>query len=176
MKPFITERLILRELSVNDAYYFYLLNEDTEVLQYTGDIPFENLEAAKQFLAEYDQYKRYGLGRWAVIRKDDNAFLGWCGLKYSSDKNEYDIGFRFFRHYWNMGYATEAAKKCIEVGFNKFRIPIIIGRVMKNNSSSIRVLEKIGLTRTKDYDFDGHEGYIYLIKRSLKPNQPVQHQ
>ena len=43
-------------------------------------------------------------------------FLGWCGLKYSPDPGEYDIGFRLFRDYWNRGYATEAATACPEIG------------------------------------------------------------
>lgn len=165
MKPFTTDRLIIRELSVDDTYYFHLLNEDPEVIQYTGDVSFKNTEAARQFLAEYDHYEKYGLGRWAVIRKVDNAFLGWCGLKYSPDKNEHDIGFRFFKQYWNMGYATEAAKKCIEVGFNTFKLPFIVGRVMKKNTASIKVLEKIGLTLVSDYNFEGHEGYLFKIKK-----------
>lgn len=165
MKPFTTDRLILRELSVDDTYYFHLLNEDPEVIQYTGDVSFKNTEAARQFLAEYDHYEKYGLGRWAVIRKEDNAFLGWCGLKYSPDKNEHDIGFRFFKQYWNMGYATEAAKKCIEVGFNTFKLPFIVGRVMKKNTASIKVLEKIGLTLVSDYNFEGDEGYLFKIKK-----------
>lgn len=165
MKPFTTDRLILRELSVDDTYYFHLLNEDPEVIQYTGDVSFKNTEAARQFLAGYDHYEKYGLGRWAVIRKVDNAFLGWCGLKYSPDKNEHDIGFRFFKQYWNMGYATEAAKKCIEVGFNTFKLPFIVGRVMKKNTTSIKVLEKIGFTLVSDYNFEGHEGYLFKIKK-----------
>ena len=165
MKPFTTDRLILRELSIDDTYYFHLLNEDPEVIQYTGDVSFKNTEAARQFLAEYDHYEKYGLGRWAVIRKVDNAFLGWCGLKYSPDKNEHDIGFRFFKQYWNMGYATEAGKKCIEVGFNTFKLPFIVGRVMKKNTASIKVLEKIGLTLVSDYNFEGHEGYLFKIKK-----------
>lgn len=165
MKPFTTDRLILRELSVDDTYYFHLLNEDPEVIQYTGDVSFKNTEVARQFLAGYDHYEKYGLGRWAVIRKEDNAFLGWCGLKYSPDKNEHDIGFRFFKQHWNKGYATEAAKKCIEVGFNTFKLPFIVGRVMKKNTASIKVLEKIGLTLVSDYNFEGHEGYLFKIKK-----------
>lgn len=64
-----------------------------------------------------------------------------------------------------MGYATEAAKKCIEVGFNTFKLPFIVGRVMKKNTASIKVLEKIGLTLVSDYNFEGHEGYLFKIKK-----------
>ncbi len=161
-----TERLYLRELTPEDSEDFYLLNKDTEVIKYTGDVAFESIESARIFLENYDHYKKYNLGRWVVINKSDNKFLGWCGLKYSEYINEYDIGFRFFIKYWNKGYATESAKACINLGFNRFGISEIVGRVMSKNTSSIRVLEKIGLTYFKDFDFEGEEGYIYKIKNS----------
>lgn len=49
----------------------------------------------------YDQYEKFGVGRLAVIDKTTLKFIGWCGLKYNQDKNELDIGFRFYRNYWN---------------------------------------------------------------------------
>ena len=57
-----TPRLTLRELTVDDAQHFYELNLDPEVLQFTGDVVFETVEAARQFLANYGHYKKYGYG------------------------------------------------------------------------------------------------------------------
>src|SRR5437868_543478 len=113
---FITEtpRLHLREITVDDAKNAYELNLDPEVIKYTGDGPFSSIEDARDFLSKYDHYKKYGFGRWAVINKTDNDFLGWCGLKYTEEKNEFDVGFRFFKKHWNKGYATESAKACID--------------------------------------------------------------
>lgn len=158
-----TERTFLRKLSVKDASDFYTLNLDSEVLKYTGDVPFENENSAKKFLNEYDQYSKYGVGRFAVIDKSTFEFMGWCGLKYSADKNEYDIGFRFFKKYWNKGYATETAKKCLEFGFNNLRINKIVGRAMCDNKGSIKVLEKIGMTCKENFNFDTNEGVIFEI-------------
>ncbi len=160
-----TERLFLRELTINDAETVYLLNLDKDVIKYTGDNSFDSVESARQFLTNYDHYKKYGFGRWAVINKPDNEFLGWCGLKYSIDSDEHDIGFRFFKRFWNKGFATESAKACIDLGFNKYSMSTIVGRAMKDNISSIRVLEKIGLTFHKSFDFDGNEGVVYKIKK-----------
>ena len=142
---FETQRLFLREFTIDDAENAYLLNLDEEVIKYTGDQSFISIEEAKKFLANYNDYKKNGFGRWAVINKTDNDFLGWCGLKYSTDVDEVDIGFRLFKKHWNKGYATESANACIEMGFNKFGITSIVGRARKENSASIRVLEKIGL-------------------------------
>lgn len=156
-----TKRLKLRQLTPADAENFYLLNADPEVIRYTGDDAFATIEATKQFLEGYDHYEKYGFGRWAVIRKEDNEFLGWCGLKYTPQTDDYDIGFRFFKKYWNQGYATEAAKACLDYGLNNLRIKTIIGRAMKANTASVKVLEKIGMTYWKPMDFHGGEGVVY---------------
>ncbi len=163
MKILESERLYLRELTLDDAENMYRLNNDVEVLKFTGDVPFSSVEAAKIFLKNYESYKRYGFGRWAVIKKSDEKFIGWCGLKYSPNTDEYDIGFRFLKKYWNKGFATESAKACVEFGFRKFEMKVIVGRAMKENICSIRVLEKIGLIYVKPFDFDGEEGLIYQI-------------
>ncbi|MFD2117973.1 GNAT family N-acetyltransferase [Paenibacillus yanchengensis] len=135
-------------------------------MKYTGDKSFASIIEAKEFLKAYDQYEKYNVGRLAVINKTENRFIGWCGLKYSQNVNEYDIGFRFFRKYWNKGYATETSKACIDFGFRKLGLNKIIGRAMKENIASIKVLEKIGLIYMKDFDFDRHSGVIYEITKN----------
>ena len=161
-----TERLYLREMTPADAEHAYRLNLDADVIRYTGDRPFEDVEQATRFLEAYDHYRRYGFGRWAVIQKSDEAFLGWCGLKYTEDLDEYDIGFRFFKSRWGQGFATESGRKCLELGFNRFQMPCIVGRVMRANTASVRVLEKLGLRLFATFDFDGEEGWIYRLVRS----------
>lgn len=159
-----TPRLYLREITVDDAESAFLLNSDPEVLQYTGDEPFDSVEEAREFLGKYDHYRKYGFGRWAVIRKEDNEFLGWCGLKYTEDLDEFDIGFRFFKKYWNCGYASESAEACLKLGFEQFNMPEIVGRARKENGASIRVLEKLGLVFRNEYEEDGEQWKIYCRK------------
>ncbi len=89
-----TQRTLLRPLTEEDAPDFFSLNSDPVVLQYTGDKPFADVQSAHDFLSHYDQYEKYGVGRLAVIDKVSLQFMGWCGLKYSPEKGEYDIGFR----------------------------------------------------------------------------------
>jgi len=161
----ITDRTIMRMLSKDDAIDFFNLNLDKEVLKYTGDLPFENIQASIDFLTNYEQYQKYGVGRLAVIDKTTLKFIGWCGLKYSEEKDEYDIGFRFYKKYWNKGFATETAKKCLDFGFNKLKIDKIIGRAMKENIGSIKVLKKIGMEFKENFDFEGQEGVIYELPK-----------
>lgn len=167
MKKIIeTNRLYLRELSVADAENFYLLNADEDVVKYTGDKAFESINEAKSFLENYNPYQEYGYGRWAVIAKSNEEFLGWCGLKYSPEIDEVDIGFRFFKKHWNKGFASESAKACIEYGFEKLNLKTIVGRAMEANVASIKVLEKLGMTFVGKFEFHLHDGVLYQIKKS----------
>jgi len=157
---FETQRLILREFDIRDAQSFYDLNKDIEVIKYTGDKAFESLASAKSFLEAYDHFQLHGFGRWAVVRKADEKFIGWCGLKLNEE--EYiDIGFRFFRNEWNKGYATESAIATLNYGFNILNLPEIIGRVAKDNTASVSVLEKLGLTFWKKGLCHGLEDSLY---------------
>jgi len=153
----------LREFSIEDAASMLELNSDPEVLKFTGDKAFSSLDEARLFLENYNQYSLYGFGRWAVIQKSTGNFIGWCGLKYSATTDEVDIGFRFLKTVWNQGYAREAAQKCIELGFDIVGIKRIVGRAMVDNLASVKVLEKLGLTFLKEFDFDGEKGVIYEI-------------
>jgi RimJ/RimL family protein N-acetyltransferase len=158
-----TERTILRRLTIDDAEDFFALNQDPQVLKYTGDDPFLNIQAAKDFLSTYDHYEIYGVGRFAVIEKSSSKFIGWCGLKYSSSEAEYDIGYRFFREYWKQGFATETSKKCLDYGFKDLKILRIVGRAMIGNEASIRVLEKLGMTFNMRFEVEGQEWVVYEL-------------
>lgn len=161
-----TERLFLRELTPEDADFAYHLNLDPEVIRYTGDVAFADLEEARNFLKNYDHYRVYGFGRWGVLEKESGNLLGWCGLKYTPDLDEYDLGFRFFKKYWNKGYATEAAKACLELGFQQFQMERIVGRAMVKNNASIRVLQKIGMQYQAPYHFEDEDGVVYFVDKS----------
>lgn len=164
MKILQTNRLYLREFTIEDDTHFYELNLDPEVIKHTGDEAFKSVTEAKIFLENYDHYQKYQFGRWAVIAKSNDEFLGWCGLKYSIEKDEVDLGFRFFQKYWNKGFASEAAQACLNYGFNELNLLQIVGRAMKENAASIRVLEKVGMKFFADFDFEGKEGVIYKIE------------
>lgn len=155
-----THRLILRELTVDDANSFYELNLNPEVIKYTGDPPFTSVEESKEFLLHYKEYKNHGFGRWAVITKENNQFIGWCGLKYHNE-GYVDLGFRFFQDQWKKGYATESAKACINYAQSTLKLTELIGRVLPSNIASVRVLEKLGFTFFKTGACNGVENALY---------------
>lgn len=162
-----TERLFLREFKLQDAADLYRLNLDPDVLKYTGDKPFDNIDEAGDFILNYDQYRKYGFGRWAVSDKSEGRFLGWCGLKFTPETNEHDIGFRFMKQFWNQGYATESAAACLDFGFSLPQIKTIIGRAARENTASIKVLQKIGLSYYKDAELAGYNAVIYKIDTKM---------
>jgi ribosomal-protein-alanine N-acetyltransferase len=155
-----TERLFLREFRTADAKHMFELNADPEVIRHTGDLPFVSLTEAKEFLENYSDYQVNGFGRWAVILKESEEFLGWCGLKLNEEQLV-DIGFRFFRKNWNKGFATESAKATLAYGFNTLNIDAIIGRASSENKYSIRVLEKLNMNFWKLDTCNGIENSAY---------------
>lgn len=167
-----TKRLLLREWESSDAPEMYLLNSDPEVIKYTGDVPFKNVEETKQLILNYDHYEKFKMGRLTVLLKETNEYLGWCGLKYLVDMNEVELGYRFHKKYWGNGYATEACIACLEYGFENLKLKRIIGQVLKENVASVRVLEKIGMHFEKEEIFHDAPGVVYSIeKKQFKPEQ-----
>ena len=158
----------LRKLSVIDAPFFFELNNDPDVLKYTGNDPFVDEQAAIDFLNSYPQnnYEKYGYGRWSVMLKETDDWLGWCGLRFSPDENETDIGYRFFKKHWGKGYATESARACLEYGFEKLHLKRIVGRAMKDNIASLVVLQKIGMQYEKDFLMDGKYPAVQYFKNN----------
>jgi RimJ/RimL family protein N-acetyltransferase len=140
-----TERIYLREFEPADAASLYALNSNPEVLRYTGDSPFLNSAAAESFIRDYDHYRRFGYGRWAVILKQGERFIGYAGLRHDEKTAEVDLGFRLFTNYWSQGFATEAGRAALTLGFERFKLERIIGRSMRENLPSVSVLQKLGM-------------------------------
>lgn len=143
---FETPRLILRRFTIADAYLIQQLNSDAEVLKYLHERPLETIDQAKNIITTLilPQYKK-NLGRWALNTKNNDEFIGWCGLKYMSDLDEIDLGYRLKRSAWGKGFATEAAMNTLEYAFKKLQLKLITGRAHIENIASLKVLEKIGM-------------------------------
>ena len=160
-----TERCRLRKFMLKDAEGLVQLNAAPEVLQYTGDQPFKNVKEAEQFVKDYNHYKINGYGRWAIELKSTQQFIGWCGLKKHNDFK--DLGYRIIPTFWNRGYATETAKEVLNYGFNTLNMQEIVARAMPENTASIAVIKKLGLTFIKEVDCDGkHNAKYYSITKS----------
>ena len=164
MKPILeTPRFILKEFSEEDAVGFYQMNLDKEVMKFTGDQPFESVEKAKQFIKSYDHYKKYGFGRWTIIEKGTNNYIGWCGLKMTESINEVDIGFRIKKEYWNKGIATETSEAVLKYGFERLKLKNIAARALKDNPASIKVIKKLGMKYRNNFKDENGEWVVYEV-------------
>ncbi len=167
-----TKRLLLRKFTTADAPLIYRLNADPEVTRYTLD-PVRDIEHAQEVLEKsiLPQYTLYNHGRWAVhIKSDyenmDTGFIGWCGLKFRPELNETDLGYRFIKSSWGKGYATEAAYASLKYGFYNIGLQRIVGRALPENTASIRVLEKCGMTYVGE---EVVEGLLHKTYEALTP-------
>lgn len=160
---FETPRLRLREFRDDDADDLLRLNADLEVLRYTGDTPFGDAASAEQLLRHYASYEDNGLGRWALERREDGKFLGFCGLRRSDRSGDVDLGLRLFPEFWSHGYATEAGRGALEAGFRQFGLPHIVGRAMRENLPSITILQKLGMKYRDMIEDDGEFWLEYIV-------------
>ncbi|MEM7165553.1 MAG: GNAT family N-acetyltransferase [Planctomycetota bacterium] len=162
-----TARLRLRAFEPKDAEAFYRLNSDPAVMQHTGEPPCESIEVATAAIRAYPDWQLYGIGRWAAISKETDEVVGFAGLKYLADLDEVDLGYRFVPECWGRGLATEAATACLKYGLETLGLERIIGITLPANHASMRVLEKVGMTREKTFLYDGEpvELYVKLVTR-----------
>jgi ribosomal-protein-alanine N-acetyltransferase len=156
-----TKRLIIREIDLNDKQGMFELDSDPDVHKYLDEpIVYTIEESINKIKNVQQQYINNGVGRWAIIEKSTNEFLGWAGLKLEEPKffhptKYYDIGYRLIKKYWGKGYATEASRASLLYGIENLNIKEIYADVDSNNFASKKVLEKIGLKYLKTFDDNG---------------------
>ncbi len=143
-----TKRLRLRQWQKDDLPVFARLNADAEVMKYYPETlsQLESNDMAERFeaLLEYN-----GWGFWVVENLDEKRFMGFVGL----NKPTYDlrvspcveIGWKLAKKYWGYGYATEAAKACLAVAFEKLDLPEVYSFTSVSNKKSQAVMERIGM-------------------------------
>jgi RimJ/RimL family protein N-acetyltransferase len=156
-----TDRLFFRELLPSDADALFELDSDPAVVLYTGDATLTHVDQARKRIEGIrQQYRDYGVGRWAAVLKETNAFIGWAGLKYIQELNgrtdNYDLGYRLLKQYWGKGYATESAKAFVRYGFDDLNHTRISATADVRHVASVKVLEKCGLRFTNTFMDDGN--------------------
>jgi len=158
-----TDRLTLRAMTEDDAEAFYRLNSNAEVMRFTHEPLMPSVEAARNAIASYPDFDRYGYGRWGCFLKAGGPMIGFCGLKYLPEFDAVDIGYRLLPEFWGRGLATEAARATIAFGFDTLKLKQIIALTIAENAGSIRVLEKIGMRLEGEVAYDGVTPLKYVI-------------
>lgn len=154
---FTTRRILLRRWTDADREPFAAINADPVVMEYFP-APLERAESDGFVDRIEAQFDAWGFGLWVLERRVDRAFLGFTGLApVRADippAGAIEVGWRLSRSAWGQGYATEAAREALRVGFGEGRLSEIVALTAVVNAPSRRVMERLGMRHDPADDFD----------------------
>lgn len=173
-----TDRLRLRAWRPADLPAFAAMNADPRVVECLLR-PLTRSES--DALAESCQahFRRHGFGRWAVEVPGVAEFIGFVGLSVPAFDAPFmpcvEISWRLAAEHWGRGYATEAAQAAVAFGFGRLGLAEIVSFTVPHNMRSRRVMERLGMTRRPEEDFDhplvpiGHPLRRHVLYRLPRP-------
>jgi len=166
---FETERLILREWTLDDAAAAFEIYGDPEVTRFldaTGE-PDPSLEYRRErmpaMVARYAEHPGYGI--WAMIRREDGDVIGGAGLVTLEEGPEVEIAYTLRRDAWGHGYATEVALGTIGYGFGTLGLNRMVGVAYPENVASHRVMLKAGMRHLGQRLAYGHQLEWFEMER-----------
>jgi ribosomal-protein-alanine N-acetyltransferase len=149
-----TERLVLRDLEINDINLFHDMSIEEKITNFQKWFLGKN--EYKQWVEEsVDNNNRiprfaYNL---AIILKNNEKAIGWLGWGTNDlEVRRYDFGYALLPEYWNRGIMAEALKCGVDYMLNELKASIIFGECVAENIGSARVMEKAGLILTKEWE------------------------
>jgi RimJ/RimL family protein N-acetyltransferase len=154
---FTTARLRLRRWTDADLSEFARINADPRVMAFMPKLLIRKESDATAGRIR-EQFDRHGFGLWAVEVIGGARFIGFTGLAVPRFVAPFtpctEIGWRLAAEYWGHGYATEAARACLDVGFRVLGLAEIVAFTTTDNGRSRRVMERLGMTRDPGDDFE----------------------
>lgn len=152
-----TERLVLREWRDDDVPASHAICADRQVMAYLG--PPNSIGEVIAGIARQRAFQQsHGYCFWAIERREDSALLGFCGIKPGPEgtplHGQPEIGWRLRSDSWGKGYAREAAQASIAWGFANLTDPTLLAMTVLANTRSWGLMERLGMTRRHDLDFD----------------------
>jgi RimJ/RimL family protein N-acetyltransferase len=169
-----TDRLKFAVPLQSDYQDLLALRTDPDVMHFVGISALEQgrgqVQTPEQVqehidLAE-DYFNTYGLAFFCVFEKKTNTLVGQAGLfhlAYDLNQPEIELAYRFHKKYWGKGYATEASKGLIEWGFNEIGLSKLIAIAHPENTRSINVMTKSGMSYKGDIDYRGYQLPCYEV-------------
>ncbi len=152
-----TDRLIISKWRNADRAAFAELGRDPAVMEHLGPL-LTRAESDAAIDRQIALQAAHGHCFWAVERREDGLFLGFCGLKFAPDRipgieGAIEAGWRMHRAAWGHGYASEAAAACLKWGWANIDDDRIIAITTPDNLRSQAVMKRIGMARRHDLDF-----------------------
>lgn len=163
-----TERLIIREQGEADAPFLFVLMNSEGWLKHIGDRGIKTTDDAVAYIRNgaLKSYAEHGFGFFLVTLKDGTP-VGICGLARRATLEHADIGFAFLPEYEGRGYGYESASAIMELARSRWQLPAIAAITVKENTPSIKLLTKLGLTFSRMIDYPGDDEQIMLFEREL---------
>lgn len=146
--PIRTERLVLASLGDQWLDAVAAMLADPVVMTYFPR-PMTRGESEAWLRRNTERYQRHGTALLAVLRATPHGhdFLGDCGLvvRRFGDRLHLELGYHFAAHAWGQGYATEAARACLSLGFADTTVREIVALIRPENHPSQRVAQRLGM-------------------------------
>jgi RimJ/RimL family protein N-acetyltransferase len=161
-----TERLRLRPLAAEDLDALHQLWTDADVRKYLWDDRVISREQAEEVIASsIESFEANGYGFWAVLPKDEEAIIGFCGFRLFGDAREIEILYGLAPSRWGRGLATEAARAMMRWGFEDHGFDSIYAGADPPNAASFRVMERLGMKHAKRTRIDDVEAIYYVLSK-----------
>ena len=166
MQVFETERLVVRHLEDADLPDFYAVCSDPVAMRYMGDgEPLTEEQTALWIRRSKANYDDHAFGCMAVIDKQHNSFIGFCGLVYAPGSTDVEIIYALAQPYWGQGLATEVVGAMLKFGLEQCGLSEILATIDPENTNSVKVVEKLGMTFVGErIDEDAVHILVYSIK------------
>jgi RimJ/RimL family protein N-acetyltransferase len=154
-----TKRLILREITIDDAGFMQRLMNDPSWLRFIGDRNIDSIKASEDYISNKirPSYAKFGFGFYLASLKENDVPIGICGLIKRSTLEHVDVGFAFMPEFRSKGYGYESASAILDYGKDVLKINYIVAITELDNIHSVKLLEKLGLKFEKIIQLGGDE-------------------
>lgn len=159
-----TKRLLLRPLTRSDIDEFVRVHEHPEVTRFIW--PVNRAEAERRLELIEREWLEREHGMFAVLDREDGRFLGRVGLKHWPQFGETEIGWVIRREAWGHGYATEAARACVEWGLATLEVPYLTAMIHRDNGASVAVARHLGMSPLRNDVLHGDPVVVYALEQS----------
>ena len=164
-----TERLFLRQVTLDDADLMLAIWNDAAFVRNVGDRGIRTLAQARAAVQSgpLQLYEDYGYGPFAMVRKSDGARAGICGLFRRDFLDHPDIGFALLPDYRGQGFAGEASAAVIKHARRDLGLEQVAAIVSPGNAPSIALIEKLGLSFSGMITMPGDDDQTCLYGKVL---------
>ncbi len=141
------------------------MHADPEVTRFTARTTLSRADAWRHMATFIGHWHLRGFGLWGVFEKDSGRLVGRVGFHEPEGWPAFELAWTFGRPWWGKGYATEAARRCLEYAFHEMDRDHVISLIDPENVNSIRVAERLGQKVEGEWTYMGHRLLMYGIRR-----------